>query len=79
LRQGEFVNPFTQLLEGTYADQIEAGKGNKIAYLNECTDKDYAEVATKVISPKGEKTSTTYKLYIPWNPIGELTISSSKT
>jgi phospholipid transport system substrate-binding protein len=63
LRQGEFVNPFTQLLEGTYADQIEAGKGNKIAYLNECTDKDYAEVATKVISPKGEKTSTTYKLH----------------
>jgi phospholipid transport system substrate-binding protein len=62
-QQREFVTAFTQLLEETYADQIEAAKGEKVAYLSERTDKDYAEVATKVISPKGEETSMTYKLH----------------
>jgi phospholipid transport system substrate-binding protein len=62
-QQGEFVIAFTQLLEETYADQIETANGDKVVYLNERTDKDYAEVATKVISPKGEETSMTYKLH----------------
>jgi phospholipid transport system substrate-binding protein len=62
-QQREFVTAFAQLLEETYADQIEAAKGDKIVYLNERSDKDYAEVATKVISPKGEETSMTYKLH----------------
>jgi phospholipid transport system substrate-binding protein len=65
-QQREFVTAFAQLLEETYADQIEAAKGDKIIYLNERSDKDYAEVATKVISPKGEETSMTYKLH----PVG---------
>src|SRR5262245_2626816 len=62
-QQHEFVAAFAQLLEETYADQIEAAKGDKIIYLNERSDKDYAEVATKVISPKGEETSMIYKLH----------------
>ena len=62
-QQREFVTAFTQLLEETYADQIEAANGDKVIYLNERTDKDYAEVATKVISPKGEETSMIYKLH----------------
>jgi phospholipid transport system substrate-binding protein len=62
-QQREFVTAFTQLLEETYADQIEAANGDKVVYLSERTDKDYAEVATKVISPKGEETSMTYKLH----------------
>jgi phospholipid transport system substrate-binding protein len=62
-QQREFVTAFTQLLEETYADQIEAANGDKVVYLNERADKDYAEVATKVISPKGEETSMTYKLH----------------
>jgi len=62
-QQREFVTAFAQLLEETYADQIEAAKGDKIIYLNERSDKDYAEVATKVISSKGEETSMTYKLH----------------
>jgi phospholipid transport system substrate-binding protein len=62
-QQREFVTAFTQLLEETYAEQIEAANGDKVVYLNERTDKDYAEVATKVISPKGEETSMTYKLH----------------
>jgi len=62
-KQREFVTAFTQLLEETYADQIELANGDKVVYLNERTEKDYSEVATKVISPKGEETSMTYKLH----------------
>jgi phospholipid transport system substrate-binding protein len=62
-QQREFVTAFTQLLEETYADQIEGANGEKVVYLNERTDKNYAEVATKVISPKGDETSMIYKLH----------------
>jgi phospholipid transport system substrate-binding protein len=62
-QQREFVTAFTQLLEETYADQIEAANGDKVVYVNERTDKNYAEVATKVISAKGEETSMIYKLH----------------
>ena len=62
-KQQEFVTAFKQLLEDTYADQIEAAKGDKVVYLNERAEKDYAEVATKVISSKGEETPMTYKLH----------------
>ncbi len=65
-KQREFVTAFTQLLEDTYADQIEAANGDKVVYLNERTEKDYSEVNTKVISPKGEETPMTYKLH----PVG---------
>ena len=61
--QQEFVTTFKQLLEETYADQIEAAAGDKIVYLNERAEKDYAEVNTKVISAKGEETPMTYKLH----------------
>ena len=62
-KQQEFVTTFKQLLEETYADQIEAAAGDKIVYLNERAEKDYAEVNTKVISAKGEETPMTYKLH----------------
>jgi phospholipid transport system substrate-binding protein len=62
-QQREFVTAFTQLLEDTYADQIEAANGDKVVYLSERTDKEYAEVATKVISAKGDEISMTYKLH----------------
>ena len=54
-KQQEFVTAFKQLLEETYADQIELASGDKVVYLNERAEKDYAEVDTKVISAKGEK------------------------
>jgi phospholipid transport system substrate-binding protein len=65
-KQKEFVSAFTQLLEESYADQVESANGNKIIVVNERTEKDYAEVDTKIISPKGEETPMTYKLH----PVG---------
>lgn len=62
-KQQEFVTAFKQLLEETYADQIELASGDKVVYLNERTEKDYSEVATRVISSKGEETLMTYKLH----------------
>ena len=62
-KQQEFVAAFKQLLEESYADQIQAAKGDKVVYLNERTDKGYSEVDTKVISSKGEETPMTYKLH----------------
>jgi len=62
-KQQEFVAAFKQLLEESYADQIQAANGDKVVYLNERTDKGYSEVDTKVISSKGEETPMTYKLH----------------
>ena len=62
-KQKEFVSAFTQLLEDSYADQVESANGNKISVVNERTDKGYAEVDTKIVSSKGEETPMTYKLH----------------
>jgi phospholipid transport system substrate-binding protein len=63
-KQREFVSVFTQLLQDTYADQIEAAKGEKIVYGSDRIEQNFAEVITKVVSPKGEETSMNYKLQL---------------
>ena len=63
-KQREFVSAFTELLEDTYADQIEAANGDKIVYGKERTEQDFAEVNTKVLSHKGEETPMNYKLHL---------------
>ena len=63
-KQQEFVAAFTQLLEDSYADQIEAANSDKIVYGSERRDQNFAEVNTKVISPKGQETSINYKLQL---------------
>lgn len=65
-KQPEFVSAFAQLLEESYADQIEAARGDKVAYVNERTEPGIAEVGTKVISSDGEETPILYKLH----PVG---------
>jgi len=61
--QQEFVMLFTDLLQSSYADQIEAYKGEKIVYSREKQDKDSAEVDTKVVKKNGEELSVNYKLH----------------
>ena len=61
--QGQFVQLFTDLLERSYADQIESFNGEKILYGRENQDRDHAEVNTRVVSNKGEEFSVNYKLY----------------
>jgi len=62
-KQREFVTAFTQLLEESYADQIEAANADKVVFVNERIEDDFAEVSTKIISPKGEETPIIYKLH----------------
>jgi len=60
--QKEFVRSFTALLEGAYFDQLESYNGEKVQFVNERQDKDFAEVATKVVNKKGEEFSVNYRL-----------------
>lgn len=50
----EFVDLFRTLLTNSYADKIEAYSGEGVQYINERTEKEYAEVRTKVLSGKTE-------------------------
>ena len=50
----EFVALFRTLLTNSYADKIEAYSGEGVKYINERTEKDYAEVRTKVLTGKIE-------------------------
>ena len=45
---------FRTLLTNTYADRVETYSGEGVQYLNERTEKEYAEVRTKVLSGKTE-------------------------
>lgn len=53
-QKGEFVDLFRTLLTNSYADKIETYSGEGVQYLNERTEKEYAEVRTKVLSGKTE-------------------------
>lgn len=50
----EFVSLFQTLLTSTYAEKVESYSGEGVQYLNERTEKDYAEVRTKILSGKTE-------------------------
>jgi phospholipid transport system substrate-binding protein len=60
--QKRFVELFTDLLEKSYADQIESYNGEKIVYGRENITQDQAEVDTKVINKKGQEFTVNYKL-----------------
>lgn len=62
--QQEFVKVFTDLLEQSYVDTIESYNGEKVVYTNEILDKSSAEVATKIVTKKGEEFSLNYKLHL---------------
>jgi len=50
----EFVSLFQTLLTNSYAEKVESYSGEGVQYLNERTEKDYAEVRTKILSGKTE-------------------------
>ena len=61
--QQEFVQLFTQLLEESYINNIEAYNGEKILYSGETQEQDYAEVETKIVKKQGEQIAVDYKLH----------------
>ncbi len=60
--QKQFVKLFTELLERSYASQIESYNGEKIVYGRESVSGNQAEVDTKIITRKGEEVAVNYKL-----------------
>lgn len=50
----QFVDLFRQLLARSYTGTIEGYSGERIQYLSEHHEGDYAEVRTKLLSRKGE-------------------------
>jgi phospholipid transport system substrate-binding protein len=50
--QAEFVSLFTDLLERSYISKIEAYAGEKIVYVGETVDGEYAMVRSKIVSPR---------------------------
>jgi phospholipid transport system substrate-binding protein len=60
--QKQFVQLFTSLLEHVYLSNIESYSGEKVRFVNERQDGDFAEVNTKIINNKGEEFSLDYRL-----------------
>ena len=58
----QFVDLFAGLLENSYADKIESYNNERIVYLREHIDDDYAEVKSKVITTKNDEYTLDYKL-----------------
>jgi phospholipid transport system substrate-binding protein len=62
--QEEFVQLFTELLENAYADIIESYTEDKIIYVGEKLDGNYADVASKVLASNGAEYSLNYKAHL---------------
>ncbi|HEY6009149.1 MAG TPA: ABC transporter substrate-binding protein [Geobacteraceae bacterium] len=60
--QKEFVRLFETLLENSYAGKIESYNNEKIAYLKEKVEGEYAEVKSRVTTSRGEDISLDYRL-----------------
>lgn len=58
----EFIDLFGKLLERTYLDQVEGYSGEKVVYLDEKVDGDYAVVDVKIITRKETEIPVKYRL-----------------
>jgi len=58
----EFIYLFGKLLERTYLDKVEGYSGEKVIYLDEAVDGDYAIVNVKIITKKETEIPVKYRL-----------------
>ncbi len=65
--QEEFVRLFTEVLERAYADIIESYSDEKIVYLNERIDAEYADVNSKILTGNGQEYTINYKARLVGN------------
>ena len=65
--QEEFVRLFTEVLERAYADIIESYSDEKIVYVNERIDAEYADVNSKILTGKGQEYTINYKAHLVGN------------
>jgi len=60
--QKQFVGLFASLLENSYAGKIESYNNEKVIYLKETIDGSYAELKSKIITPKSDEFTLDYRL-----------------
>lgn len=60
----EFVELFAALLENSYAGKIESYNNEKIVYLKDVVEGDYAEVKSRIVTPKRDEFSLDYRLML---------------
>jgi len=65
--QEEFVRLFTDVLERAYADIIESYSDEKIVYVNERIDAEYADVNSKIFTGTGQEYTINYKAHLIGN------------
>ncbi|HJV58292.1 MAG TPA: ABC transporter substrate-binding protein [Methylomirabilota bacterium] len=61
-QRSEFVGLFADLLERSYISKIETYGGEKIQYIAERIDGDYATVSTKIITKNGTEVPIDYRM-----------------
>jgi len=57
-----FAELFAALLENSYASKIESYNNEKIVYVKEIVDGDYAEVKSKVVTAKRDEFTLDYRM-----------------
>ena len=62
--QEEFVRLFSDLRERAYAETIESYTDEKILYVGERLDGNYADVNSKIVTSKGEEFSINYRAHL---------------
>lgn len=60
----EFVALFTDLLQRTYLNRIEAYAGEEISYLGEAVDGGYALVKSRVVTARRTEIALDYRLHL---------------
>jgi phospholipid transport system substrate-binding protein len=58
----QFAELFASLLENSYASKIESYNNERIVYLKETIDGDYAEVKSKVVTAKRDEFTLDYRM-----------------
>lgn len=58
----QFVDLFTNLLENSYVGKVEAYSNEKMVFLKENEDGEYAEVKSKIITDKRDEYTFDYRL-----------------
>ena len=62
--RAEFVRLFTDLLERSYLNRIEAYAGERIAYTSEVIDGTYATVRSKIITQRRSEVGINYRMHL---------------
>jgi phospholipid transport system substrate-binding protein len=62
-RQDEFVAAFSEFLGNSYVGKIGSYKDEKVLFVGERTEKNLAQVDTKIVPGKGEPIGVSYRLH----------------